>query len=49
MACSVVVALILTGVLYTVPWVSAGVLPSVVYGIVAPAVVVLMVTDCAEL
>jgi hypothetical protein len=36
------------GALYRVPAVSLGVLPSVVYRIAAPVVVVLMVTLCIE-
>jgi hypothetical protein len=38
-----------TGLVYNVPVVELGVLPSVVYRIDAPEVVVAMVTDCAEL
>jgi hypothetical protein len=37
-----------TAPLYNVPAVSLGVLPSVVYRIDAPEVVVLMVTDCTD-
>jgi hypothetical protein len=44
MALSVSFVLTETGALYTVPTVSLGVLPSVVYRIVAPAVVVATVT-----
>src|SRR5579864_320096 len=49
MALTVVVALTVIAPLYTVPAVSLGALPSVVYRIVAPAVVVVMVTVCAVL
>jgi len=48
MALSVSVTPTATGALYNVPAVSLGVLPSVVYRIDAPEVVVLIVTVCAE-
>src|ERR1700687_2925301 len=47
MALSVSVTLTVTGPLYNVPAVSLGVVPSVVYRIDAPEVVVLIVTVCA--
>jgi hypothetical protein len=47
MALIVSVTPTVTGVLYSVPAVSLGVLPSVVYRIDAPEVVVLIVTVCA--
>ena len=46
MAFSVSVLFTATGELYTFPTLDVGVLPSVVYRIEAPAVVVLIVTDC---
>ena len=48
MAFTVVFVLSPIGAVYSVPVVALGVLPSVVYRIDAPAVVVLMVTVCAE-
>jgi len=48
MAFSVFVLVTATGPLYNVPTVWLGVLPSVVYRIEAPDVVVLIVTDWAD-
>jgi hypothetical protein len=48
MALMVVVLLTVIGLLYKVPVVSLGMLPSVVYLMDAPEVAVLMVTACVE-